>query len=102
MSAGTTELLLEDFPDAATSDIAARSPLQLFRRRLRKDKVAMTALVFIGLLVLVAVLAPVIVKVLGAADPKQQNYDALDPSCSGVGKRHQDRILRPRGRARSH
>jgi len=86
LSAGTSDLLLEEPAEVGpTSDIAARSPLQLFRRRLRKDKVAMTALVFIGLLVLLAVLAPVIVKVLGAADPKQQNYDALDPFGSPVG-----------------
>jgi peptide/nickel transport system permease protein len=58
--------------------IAARSPLQLFWRRLRKDRVAMVALVFIGLLILMAIFAPLIVKILGAADPKQQNFDALD------------------------
>ncbi len=57
--------------------ITARSPLQLFWRRLRKDKVAMVALGFIVLLILVAILAPLIVKVANAADPKQQNFDAL-------------------------
>ena len=59
--------------------ITARSPLQLFWRRLRKDRVAMTALAFIVLLILIAIFAPLIVKLFNAADPKTQNYSALDP-----------------------
>jgi ABC-type dipeptide/oligopeptide/nickel transport system permease subunit len=59
-------------------EIAARSPLQLFWRRLRQDKVAMVALGFILLLVLVAILAPQIVKLFGAHPPNEQNSDALD------------------------
>ena len=42
---------------AGKAPVAARSPLQLFWRRFRKDKVAMAALVFIVLLVLVAIFA---------------------------------------------
>ena len=40
--------------------MAARSPLQLFWRRFRKDKVALAALTFIVLLILVAIFAPLI------------------------------------------
>ena len=58
--------------------IAARSPMQLFWRRLRRDKVAMAALGVIATLIVVAVLAPVIVSVVGAPDPKTQNPDSLD------------------------
>ena len=58
--------------------ITARSPLQLFWRRLRRDKVAMTALGFIIVLIVVAIAAPVVVAILGAPDPKQQNSSALD------------------------
>ena len=58
--------------------ITARSPLQLFWRRLRRDKVAMAALGFIIALILMAILAPVIVSILGIPDPKAQNSDALD------------------------
>jgi peptide/nickel transport system permease protein len=58
--------------------VAARSPLQLFWRRFRKDRVAMTALVFIGLLVLVAILAAPITKLLGAPPPNAQESEALD------------------------
>ena len=64
---------------AATAPITARSPLELFWRRLRTDKVALTALMFIGLLVLIAVLAPLIVKLVGAPAPDVQSSAALDP-----------------------
>jgi len=65
---------------AATAPITARSPLELFWRRLRTDKVALTALMFIGLLVLIAVLAPLIVKLVGAPAPDVQSSAALDPT----------------------
>ena len=58
--------------------IVARSPMQLFWRRLRRDKVAMVALAFIVLLVLVALLAPVIVSVAGTPNPRTQSSEALD------------------------
>jgi peptide/nickel transport system permease protein len=63
---------------AANAPIAARSPLQLFWGRLRKDKVAMVALAFIVLVILIAIFAPVIVKVLGLDDPNFQNDEALN------------------------
>src|SRR3954452_10021931 len=62
----------------ATAAIAARSPLQLFWRRLKGDKVAMTALVFIVLLVLAAVFAPLIIKLVGARPPNEQGAEYLD------------------------
>jgi peptide/nickel transport system permease protein len=62
----------------ATAAIAARSPLQLFWRRLKGDKVAMTALVFIVLLVLAAVFAPLIIKLVGARPPNEQSTKYLD------------------------
>jgi peptide/nickel transport system permease protein len=58
--------------------ITARSPMQLFWRRLRRDKVAMAALVFIVLLIAMAFVAPAIVAVAGTPDPKQQSFQALD------------------------
>jgi peptide/nickel transport system permease protein len=64
-------------PDA-TAAIAARSPLQLFWRRLKTDKVAMTALVFIVLLVLAAIFAPLIIKLVGARPPNEQSTKYLD------------------------
>lgn len=61
-----------------TAAIAARSPMELFWRRLRSDKVAMAALVFIVLLVLVAIFAPLIIKLVGARPPNQQSTAYLD------------------------
>jgi peptide/nickel transport system permease protein len=58
--------------------IAARSPLQLFWRRLRQDRVALVALAFIGVLVVCAIAAPLIVKLFGAPPPNQQSSQALD------------------------
>ena len=82
MSTGTPDLLQEE---AAAAEVVivpggevARSPLQLFWRRLRRDKVAMTALGFIVLLVLLAILAPVIVALFGAPGPRVQSSEALD------------------------
>ena len=82
MSTGTPELLQEE-ADAAQivvepgGDIA-RSPLQLFWRRLRRDKVAMTALAFIVALILMAIFAPAIVSLAGTPGPRVQSSEALD------------------------
>jgi peptide/nickel transport system permease protein len=81
--AGASELLhaddagLEELA-AGAERVAARSPLQLFWRRFRRDKVAMVALGFIVVLVLVAVLATPITKLLGAPGPNVQETAALD------------------------
>jgi peptide/nickel transport system permease protein len=72
----------ESLPSAgdgeARGSIAARSPLELFWRRLKSDRVAMAALIFIGLLVLAAILAPLIVKLLGQRPPNQTGTKYLD------------------------
>ena len=83
MSTGTSELLqgeptaAEIVTDGSGGDIA-RSPLQLFWRRLRRDKVAMASFAVIVLLVLIAVFAPLVVKIAGAPGPKVQSSEALD------------------------
>jgi peptide/nickel transport system permease protein len=58
--------------------VAARSPLQLFWRRFRKDKIALVALSFIVLLVLAAIFAKPIIKLVGAPSPNIQETNALD------------------------
>jgi peptide/nickel transport system permease protein len=58
--------------------IAARSPLELFWRRLRHDRVALAAALFILVLVFLAVFAPLIVKLVGTTGPTHQNPKALD------------------------
>src|SRR5689334_19373003 len=63
---------------AGKAEVAARSPLQLFWRRFRKDKVALGALIFIVLLILVAIFATPIRELFGAPPPSQTSTDALD------------------------
>jgi ABC-type dipeptide/oligopeptide/nickel transport system permease subunit len=81
--AGASDLLhaedsgVEQMITSETS-VAARSPLQLFWRRFRRDRVALVALAFIVALILVAVLAGVITKVVGAPAPNVQQTTALD------------------------
>jgi ABC-type dipeptide/oligopeptide/nickel transport system permease subunit len=58
--------------------VAARSPMQLFWRRFRRDKVAIVALIFIGMLILVAIFAGPITKLVGAPPPNVQQTSALD------------------------
>ena len=60
------------------SKIAARSPWQLFWRRFKEDKLAMASLVFLVLLVLVAILAPLIVDLVGAPDPNFEDPKSLN------------------------
>jgi peptide/nickel transport system permease protein len=62
----------------AQAQIAARSPLQLFWRRLKKDRVALVALGFIVFLVLVAIFAPLVIKLVGARPPNEQATKYLD------------------------
>jgi peptide/nickel transport system permease protein len=63
---------------SAGTEIAARSPWQLFWRRLREDKVALSALAFIILLILLAIFAPLVIKLVGARPPTEQSTKALD------------------------
>jgi peptide/nickel transport system permease protein len=65
--------------------VTALSPLQLFWRRLRRDKVAMIALAIVVLAILVAIFAPLIVKLSGAPQPNVQNPDLLDDFGSPSG-----------------
>ena len=62
----------------ATS-IQARSPWQLFWRRFKEDRLAMASLIFIGVLALLAILAPLLVDVLGVPDPDARDPNSLDP-----------------------
>jgi ABC-type dipeptide/oligopeptide/nickel transport system permease subunit len=58
--------------------VAARSPQQLFWRRFRKDKVALTALAFIVALIFVAIFATPICNLVGVPAPNVQQSSALD------------------------
>jgi ABC-type dipeptide/oligopeptide/nickel transport system permease subunit len=84
MSTGAADLLhADDSPvdgitTGADQEVTARSPLQLFWRRFRRDKVALTAAAFIVVLLIVAILAGPITKLAGAPGPNIQETNALD------------------------
>ncbi len=65
--------------------IAARSPWQLFRRRILADKVTLVAAIFIIFLVVVAVLAKPIIDIFGARPPDVQSTKYLDEFGSASG-----------------
>jgi ABC-type dipeptide/oligopeptide/nickel transport system permease subunit len=83
MSVGAPELdlaveaALDEVSEPGTGEIAARSPLQLFWRRFRADGVAMVSLAVIAALILAAIAAPLIIKIVGAQGPNVQNSAAL-------------------------
>jgi ABC-type dipeptide/oligopeptide/nickel transport system permease subunit len=68
----------------AQPEIAARSPLQLFWRRLKNDRVALAAAGFIVVLVVIAVLAPLVIKLVGARPPNQQSTKYFELGKVGV------------------
>jgi peptide/nickel transport system permease protein len=80
LEAQEVELVLGD-----AGDVAARSPLQLFWRRFRRDRVAMAAMVFIVVLIVLAIAAPLLVKAFNLTGPNQQNIGALDSFGSPSG-----------------
>ncbi|MDQ2896319.1 MAG: hypothetical protein M3Y09_11875 [Actinomycetota bacterium] len=91
MSAGSSSGLLVE-PDGAgvsvalvDGEVSARSPLQLVWRRLRGDRVALTAGTFIVFLILVAIAAPLIIKLLGLPAPNVQDPSATDAFGSPLG-----------------
>jgi peptide/nickel transport system permease protein len=90
MSVGAAELLPGaggrlDYPDLAGATVAARSPLQLFWRRFRRDRVALASLAFIVLLIVVAIAAPLVVSLLGLPGPSVQNPDLTNAFGSPLG-----------------
>jgi ABC-type dipeptide/oligopeptide/nickel transport system permease subunit len=90
MSVGSaTELLAEEQPadsvELVAGDVAARSPRQLFWRRFRADRVAMVSAGFIILLILIAIFAPLVVKLLGLPGPNVQDPNATDAFGAALG-----------------
>jgi peptide/nickel transport system permease protein len=93
MSVGAAELLPGvggrlEFPDldgAGGVSYVARSPLQLFWRRFRRDRVALVSLGFIALLIVVAIAAPLVVSLLGLPGPNVQNPNLTNTFGSPLG-----------------
>jgi peptide/nickel transport system permease protein len=79
MSVGAPGLLGdEELVEHAFAGGAARSPLELFWRRLRADRLALAALAVIAALVLMALFAPLVVKLAGVPGPNVQSAHAVD------------------------
>src|ERR1035437_7396522 len=90
MSAGAPELLIDSDADVQSVDlvpgeITARSPLQMFWRRFRGDRVVVVSAVFIIVLIIVAIAAPLIIKLFGLPGPNVQDPNALDIFGSATG-----------------
>ncbi len=93
MSAGAAELLpgaggrleLNSLAGADGISYAARSPLQLFWRRFRRDRIALVSLAFILVLILVAIAAPLVVGLLGLPGPDVQNPNLTNVFGSPLG-----------------
>lgn len=91
MSTGAPELLQETEGGIAPGrfetpeEIAGRSPLQLFWRRIRQDKVTLVSALFILALILAAMFAEQIVELVGARPPDEQSTALLDEFGSASG-----------------
>ena len=91
MSTGAPELIQETGGGIAPgefeapSDIAARSPFQLFWRRIRQDKVTLASTIFIVLLIFCAIFAKQIIEILGVRPPNEQSTKFLDSFGSASG-----------------
>jgi peptide/nickel transport system permease protein len=78
VSLNTVEVHEVPLVDPDAGEITARSPLQLFWRRFRTDRVAIVALGFIVVLILVALGAPLIVKALNLHPLNSPDTNELD------------------------
>jgi peptide/nickel transport system permease protein len=85
VSLNTVEVHEAPLVDPDAGEITARSPMQLFWRRFRKDYVAITALCFIVLLIVVALAAPLIVKALNLHPLNSPDTNELDPFGQPLG-----------------
>jgi peptide/nickel transport system permease protein len=89
MGAGAAEIFsgAESGLDLVESgqEIAARSPLALFWRRFRRDRVAQASAAFILLLIVVAIFAPLVVKLFGLPSPYTQNPNLTGPFGEPLG-----------------
>jgi peptide/nickel transport system permease protein len=90
MSIGGSELLVEsestvESIEVVPGEVTARSPTELFWRRFRADRVAMASAIFILVLIVVAIAAPLVVHILGLPGPNTQDPNALDAFGSPTG-----------------
>jgi peptide/nickel transport system permease protein len=79
MSVGAPDLLLDETEigavDLVSDEISARSPWELFFKRFKEDKFALAGIIFLTVLILAAIFAPLVIKLVGAPGP-----DTIDPN----------------------
>jgi ABC-type dipeptide/oligopeptide/nickel transport system permease subunit len=85
VSLNTVEVHEVPLVDPDAGEITARSPLQLFWRRFRQDRVAIVALCFIVLLIVIALAAPLIVKAMNLHPLNNPDTNELDPFGQPIG-----------------
>jgi len=84
MSVGISDLPIEEADadlgavELVSGEIAARSPWELFLRRFRDDKFALAGIVFLVLLILAAIFAPLVCSLVGSPGPYNADQNALD------------------------
>jgi peptide/nickel transport system permease protein len=84
MSVGISDLGLEEAEaevgavELVSGEIAARSPWELFFRRFREDKFALAGIVFLIVVILAAIFAPLVCSLVGAPGPYAADQNALD------------------------
>src|SRR5690348_370954 len=76
--------------EMVAGDVIALSPLQLFWRRFRADRVAMASAIVILLVIVIAIAAPLVVSVLGLPGPNDQNPNLLGVFGQPTGPSHLD------------
>jgi peptide/nickel transport system permease protein len=72
-------------PDDGAQKVAGRSPTQLALARFRQDKLSMAAFFVVALYVVIALVAPILVKT-GVLDPLSFNQSLLDSDLGGIPK----------------
>jgi ABC-type dipeptide/oligopeptide/nickel transport system permease subunit len=85
MSINTLEVQETTLVEPGGGEITARSPLQLFWRRFRSDRVAIAAMAFIVVLIIVAIAAPLIVNALNLHPLNSPDTKELDAFGQPIG-----------------
>ena len=75
----------EDLGATVPAEIVGRSPGQLFWRRFRKDRWAIGGMIYVGLVIGLAIIAPVFAKLVGHAYNEQFVFEMTDPSGVPLG-----------------
>jgi peptide/nickel transport system permease protein len=73
------EELAPEVGGAPSERVTGRSPGELFRRRFRRDKLALAGLVFIGILGVLALAAPLLARLAGHGPNETLSLEALSP-----------------------